>query len=101
MVDVLLEGYRHKDPASASYNEFVLDAAYFEGSLPYAVEAFFYPETAACVSDPRCQSDAVRAHSRFLMQYRLSAEEVPLLAMRINGDGWDAPFIPVPSSQRG
>lgn len=107
MLPTLLEGFMGRQ--ASTYNEFVLDAAYSVHNLPASVEAFFFPMSDRCVGDGHmrledlrdggttpCVADVVRSHSRFLLEYGLSADEVPLLAMKL--DDWDAPFVPAGSA---
>ena len=77
------------------YNEVTLDTVTWEQQLPWSIEAFFYPETAltAC-ADPgdikSCHPDLHDLHDMFLAEFKVTADEVPLLRLRI--ENWDEPF---------
>lgn len=62
------------------YNEILIDATHWTNHLPDAIEAFVG------------ESDLARQqHQRFLQQYGLTPDEVPLL--KINPIDWDKPFL--------
>ena len=67
----------HRD--ASGYNEIIINALQWEESLPHAIEAFVFASGGASVASAP-QILALRdTHDRFLRQYGLSPEEVPLL----------------------
>ena len=78
----------------SGYNEAILDGWTWNGNLPSTIEAFFMLEGAGVESMPdggRGQASFARgAHSRFLQEYGLTEDEVPLL--KFDPSRWDVPF---------
>lgn len=87
----MLMAYRKRKAPYASYNEFVLDAAYSETHLPGSVEAFFYPISDACDKGSRCVTYTKKAYAKFLAEYNVDSAAVPLLGLRLSN--WDEPFV--------
>ena len=94
----MIEGYQNREKnaerGATSFNEFVFDAVYSEHQLPGAIEAFFYPIDNFCEANSRCKPYAQRVHEKFLREYRVSADEYPLLTLRL--DNWKHPFAVAP-----
>ena len=88
---LILWAYRKRKAPYASYNEFVLDAAYSETHLPGSVEAFFYPISDACDKGSRCVTYTKKAYAKFLAEYNVDSAAVPLLGLRLSN--WDEPFV--------
>lgn len=65
------------------YNEIVIDSECIGSHLPNAIEAFFYSN----IDD---KGRVTKAHERFLVEFKLTPDDVPLLALDV--ENWDAPF---------
>ena len=99
-LDKLLElhqqfGEPYQEPGYHSgYNEAIVDGWSWNENLPNTIEAFFELEGSGVESTPdrgHAQASYARdAHSRFLLEYDLTEEEVPLL--KFDPSRWDAPF---------
>jgi hypothetical protein len=102
-LSTMIAGYTRRESGklaergATAFNEFILDAEYSESQLPGSIEAFFYLLDDMCLTNSRCKPMAERAHAKFLREYRLNAEEVPLLGLRM--DDWKHPFVVVPPNQ--
>ena len=96
MLKQMLEGYRHRGAPWNTHNELVIDAEYSEAMLPRSVEAFWYPLNDFCKTATKCQAYTERMHAKFLREYSLTAEDVPLVGLRLEPDGFEHPFIAVP-----
>ena len=73
-----------------AYNEMVFDASTWGRNLPHSVLAIFYPDNAGDDG----QFIARDAHRRMLQEYKLTADELPLVVLRLND--WDRPFEVAP-----
>ena len=73
-----------------AYNEMVFDASTWGRNLPHSVLAIFYPDNAGDDG----QFIARDAHRRMLEEYKLTADELPLVVLRLND--WDRPFEVAP-----
>ena len=69
-----------EDRSGCQYNELVLDGAKYSQSLPHVIQAVFYPFNGPMHVREGDAGDAQRLHVNFLANYRLSQEDVPLLA---------------------
>ena len=74
------------------YSEIVLDSAHWTNHLPDVIEAFFETDDhgKANSPDPERRDVAKLQHARFLQQYKLSSNQVPLL--RFDRTNWQNPF---------
>ena len=108
--------------ANKRYNEVVLDASHLSHHLPHAIEAVFFIGSDSdrhCRSanewanfrgndqKNHCETYARAAHEHFLRQYRLKADECPLLRLDVSMGSHpfsladDARFDPFMISSRG
>ena len=83
-----------QDRSGCQYNELILDGQHYARRLPHVVQAFFYPIHGEVHFQEGDAAVARQLHSRFLAQYKLSAEDVPLIAFDVAKarDG-KAPFV--------
>ena len=68
----------------------ILSSAKLNSRLPRAISAFFVLNEHDAHFDPALKIDTVQAHSDYLAEYGLTAEQVPLLML--TPDNWEAPF---------
>ena len=94
MLQIMLEGYRHRAPPWNTHNELVIDAEHSDSQLPGAVEAFWYPLTTGCQTSTKCKAYTERQHAKFLMEYSLTNQDVPIVGLRLKH--WEHPFVAVP-----
>ena len=94
-----MEGYQRRKPPWNVYNEVVVDAEHSEQQLPGSIEAFFYPATDVCATTATCKQYVERMHAQFLDEYRVKAEDYPLLELHV--EDWEHPFQIVHSVDEG
>ena len=95
-------------PGASSYNELAIDWRSWEDSLPYNVEAFAFAADEETYDEAR--ASIATKHRAFLLNYGLTATEVPLLRYRcsqidpINGTAFlyqVGPKVNVPAAEIG
>ena len=83
----------HAPGFHSGYNEVIINSAKHNAALPRAVEGFFVPKGQDPVTSDLgygIMIDVVEAHGKFLRQYGLSEEDVPVL--EFDPSNWHAPF---------
>ena len=94
MLQIMLEGYRHRAAPWNTHNELVIDAEHSDSQLPGAIEAFWYPLTDGCQTSTKCKAYTERMHAKFLTEYSLTTQDVPIVGLRLKH--WEHPFVAVP-----
>lgn len=72
------------DRSGCQYNELIMNADVWRENMPQVIEAFFYPVNGVVDTSEGTPEDARSIHQSFLLEYGLTADDVPLLEFDVS-----------------